>query len=41
MDQIFWAIIKTARPQRWVRNLSLFAALTFSGQLFEPVLFGG
>ena len=39
MDQIFWAIIKTARPQRWVRNLSLFAALTFSGQLFEPVLF--
>lgn len=39
MDQIFRAVIKTARPQRWVRNLSLFAALTFSGQLFEPVLF--
>lgn len=39
MDQVFWAVVKTARPQRWVRNLSLFAALTFSGQLFEPVLF--
>lgn len=39
MDKVFWAVIKTARPQRWVRNLSLFAALTFSGQLFEPVLF--
>ena len=39
MDKVFWAVIKTARPQRWVRNLSLFAALTFSGQLFDPVLF--
>ncbi|MBI5356767.1 UbiA prenyltransferase family protein [Candidatus Collierbacteria bacterium] len=39
MDKVFWAVVKTARPQRWVRNLSLFAALIFSGQLFEPVLF--
>lgn len=40
MADIFWAILKTARPQRWVRNLSLFAALVFTGQLFDPVLFG-
>lgn len=39
MANIFWAILKTARPQRWVRNLSLFAALVFTGQLFDPVLF--
>lgn len=39
MAKTFWAILKTARPQRWVRNLSLFAALVFTGQLFDPVLF--
>lgn len=39
MGKIFWAIFKTARPQRWVRNLSLFAALVFTGQLFDPNLF--
>lgn len=39
MADILWAILKTARPQRWVRNLSLFAALVFTGQLFDPVLF--
>ena len=39
MVETFWAILKTARPQRWVRNLSLFAAIVFSGQLFDPVAF--
>ena len=39
MADTLWAIIKTARPQRWVRNLSLFAALVFTGRLFEINLF--
>lgn len=39
MADTLWAIFKTARPHRWVRNLSLFAALVFTGQFFDPVLF--
>lgn len=37
MGQLLYAILKTARPQRWVRNLSLFAALVFTGELMNPV----
>lgn len=32
-------IIKTSRPRQWVKNLTLFAALVFSGNLFNPHLF--
>lgn len=39
MVNSFWAILKTARPQRWVRNLSLYAAIVFTGQLFDPLPF--
>lgn len=39
MAHVLWGILKTARPQRWVRNLSLFAALVFTGQLFDPAAF--
>lgn len=39
MAHALWGILKTARPQRWVRNLSLFAALVFTGQLFDPAAF--
>ncbi|QQS39032.1 UbiA prenyltransferase family protein [Candidatus Woesebacteria bacterium] len=31
--------IKVARPLHWIKNFSLFAALIFSGGLFNPVLF--
>lgn len=34
MDQIFLNLLKTARPRQWLKNLSLAAALIFSGQLF-------
>jgi 4-hydroxybenzoate polyprenyltransferase len=34
---LFYYILKTARPQRWIRNFSLFAALIFSSQLLDPV----
>jgi len=34
---LFYYIFKTARPQRWIRNFSLFAALIFSSQLLDTV----
>lgn len=33
------AIVKVLRPSHWVKNLSLFAALLFSQNLFDPFLF--
>lgn len=39
MGKLFYAIFKTARPQRWVRNLALFAALVFTGELMNPAKF--
>lgn len=33
--QILIGLLRTARPRQWVKNLSLFAALFFSGLLFE------
>ncbi len=33
------AVIKVLRPSHWVKNLSLFAALLFSQNLFDPILF--
>lgn len=38
VDQ-FKNIIKTARPTHWVKNLAIFAALVFSGNLFNTDLF--
>lgn len=32
-------IVKTARPTHWVKNLAVFAALVFSGNLFSADLF--
>lgn len=42
MLQILIAILKTARPRQWIKNLSMFAALVFSGFFFEwPLLSKG
>ncbi len=35
MFNTIYQIIRTARPRQWLKNLSLFAAATFSGELFE------
>lgn len=37
---IFWALFRTVRPRQWLKNLSLYAALVFSGFLFFPGYFG-
>lgn len=34
MDHTLFLILKTARPRQWIKNLSLYAALMFSGFLF-------
>ena len=34
MDNTLFLILKTARPRQWIKNLSLYAALVFSGFLF-------
>lgn len=39
MAQLFINILKTARPRQWLKNLSLAAALIFSGRLFHPESF--
>ena len=39
MAKILLAIIKTARPRQWVKNLALFTTILFTGQLFVPKLF--
>jgi 4-hydroxybenzoate polyprenyltransferase len=34
MGQLFINLLKTARPRQWIKNLTLYAALVFSGRLF-------
>jgi len=34
-----YLILKTARPRQWIKNLSMFAALFFSGFMFEDHYF--
>lgn len=38
MIKTIWAVFRAARPVHWVKNLSLFAALIFSGLLLEKHL---
>lgn len=39
MDKLLFAIVKTCRPRQWIKNLAVFAALFFTGNLFDPELF--
>src|SRR5664279_1377384 len=32
-------ILRLLRPRQWVKNFAIFAAITFTGELFDPLLF--
>lgn len=36
---IFWQLLKTIRPRQWLKNIALFAPITFSGLLFSDGYF--
>src|SRR3989337_1563780 len=36
MSKEIYSILKLLRPRQWVKNFAIFAAVVFSGQLFNP-----
>lgn len=39
MDTLLFAIIKTARPRQWLKNLAVFTTILFTGQVYVPKMF--
>lgn len=39
MRKILFKTLKLIRPKQWIKNFAIFAAIMFSGQLFDPLLF--
>ena len=36
MIKLAYNIIRLLRPRQWIKNLAIFAAITFTGELFDP-----
>lgn len=39
MDKLLFAILKTARPRQWLKNIAIFTTILFTGKFFEPAIF--
>jgi len=39
MGKILYAIVKTARPRQWLKNIALFTTILFTGNIFNRQLF--
>src|SRR3989344_5150699 len=39
MNQTLYSTIRVLRPRQWIKNFAIFAAITFSGKLFDPTAF--
>src|SRR3989344_6524183 len=37
MEKNLYNILRLLRPRQWVKNFAIFAAVTFTGELFNPV----
>lgn len=37
MNKHLYDILRLLRPRQWVKNLAIFAAVTFTGELFNPI----
>jgi 4-hydroxybenzoate polyprenyltransferase len=36
MGKLLYAIIKTARPRQWLKNVAIFSTILFTGKIFDP-----
>jgi 4-hydroxybenzoate polyprenyltransferase len=39
MIKLIYNLTRLLRPRQWIKNFAVFAAITFAGQLFNPIIF--
>lgn len=39
MTKLLYNIFRLVRPRQWIKNLAVFASITFAGQLLNPIAF--
>jgi len=39
MGKLLFAILKTARPRQWLKNVAIFTTILFTGEFFVPSIF--